>query len=662
MSDVEQEQGNYAIALEDAEKSAALADELGEKKLMAEILNTLGEIQVDRGDLNVALATHLKALSMAEALGYEEIMAQASSSVSRDYARLGKFDQAIEFAQRASALAEKLGDRLALFDAHLNAGRAYRASGKVAEARREFDQSIDSVESLRSDLSGSEETRQRFFDSKIAPFQEMAEMLVSEHQFGEALTYAERAKGRALLDVLRSGKIQITKAMTDAERNQEQQLEEKLISLNSQIQQEGLDGKPDRQHLSDLMARLKEARGEYDQFQVNLYLAHPELKAQRGEIQAITLSDATGFLSRVHSACLEFLVSENNTYLFVISQNGPTRPPELEVYSIPVKSDDLARKAEEFRQKLARRDLTAGASAHELYNLLLKPAERQLAGKNALTIVPDGVLWDLPFQALREGNHYLLERYAISYAPSLTVLREMMKLHQKNREQQTSPRASTLLAMADPMLGNDSLPRAAIVYRGEQLGPLPETRHEVRALKMLYGSRESQVYTGSDAREDRFKSEAGSFRILHLATHGILDNASPMYSNVLLAAGDTGKEDGLLEAREIMQMDLKADLAVLSACETARGRISAGEGVIGLAWAFFVAGTSTTVVSQWKVESTSTAELMLAFHRARQADQPGASPFRTARALQRAELKLLHNPRFSDPVYWAGFIVVGDPQ
>ena len=135
-----------------------------------------------------------------------------------------------------------------------------------------------------------------------------------------------------------------------------------------------------------------------------------------------------------------------------------------------------------------------------------------------------------------------------------------------------------------------------------------------------------------------------------------------MYSNVLLAAGDTGKEDGLLEAREIMQMDLKADLAVLSACETARGRISAGEGVIGLAWAFFVAGTSTTVVSQWKVESTSTAELMLAFHRARQSRQPGASPFRTARALQRAELKLLHDPRFSDPVYWAGFIVVGDPQ
>jgi len=137
-----------------------------------------------------------------------------------------------------------------------------------------------------------------------------------------------------------------------------------------------------------------------------------------------------------------------------------------------------------------------------------------------------------------------------------------------------------------------------------------------------------------------------------------------MYSHVLLSAGGPGsKEDGLLEAWEIMRMDLKADLAVLSACETARGRIGAGEGVIGLTWAFFVAGVPTTVVSQWKVESTSTAKLMLAFHGNLKA--PGShspSTFQKARALQRAELQLLHNPQYAHPFYWAGFVVVGDPQ
>jgi CHAT domain-containing protein len=119
----------------------------------------------------------------------------------------------------------------------------------------------------------------------------------------------------------------------------------------------------------------------------------------------------------------------------------------------------------------------------------------------------------------------------------------------------------------------------------------------------------------------------------------------------------------VLEAREIMQMDLKADLVVLSACETARGHISAGEGVIGLTWALFVAGTPTSVVSQWEVDSASTATLMLAFHRALKSEPlESGSTFTTARAMQRAELQLLRSPQYAHPFYWAGFVVVGDPH
>jgi CHAT domain-containing protein len=127
-----------------------------------------------------------------------------------------------------------------------------------------------------------------------------------------------------------------------------------------------------------------------------------------------------------------------------------------------------------------------------------------------------------------------------------------------------------------------------------------------------------------------------------------------MYSHVVLAQSGDQKEDGLLEAWEIMQMDLQADLAVLSACETARGRIGAGEGVIGLSWALFVAGCPTTVVSQWKVESSSTTELMLAFHRNLQL---GANK---SEALRQAALKLMNDKRYNHPFYWAGFIVVGN--
>jgi CHAT domain-containing protein len=127
-----------------------------------------------------------------------------------------------------------------------------------------------------------------------------------------------------------------------------------------------------------------------------------------------------------------------------------------------------------------------------------------------------------------------------------------------------------------------------------------------------------------------------------------------MYSYLTLAEGGP-KDDGLLEAWELMQLDLKADLAVLSACETARGRIGGGEGVIGLSWAMFIAGVPATVVSQWEVESASTRDLMVNFHRSLIYSTPTK-----ADALRQAALKLMHNPETSHPFYWAGFVLVGD--
>jgi CHAT domain-containing protein len=133
-----------------------------------------------------------------------------------------------------------------------------------------------------------------------------------------------------------------------------------------------------------------------------------------------------------------------------------------------------------------------------------------------------------------------------------------------------------------------------------------------------------------------------------------------MYSQIVLAhaEGDTN-EDGLLEAWEIMNLELKADLVVLSACETARGRVGAGEGMIGLSWALFVAGCPTTVVSQWKVESASTTELMVAFHQNLKAGNRGLRMAK-AEALRQAALRVMKMNAYRHPFYWAAFVVIGD--
>jgi CHAT domain-containing protein len=197
--------------------------------------------------------------------------------------------------------------------------------------------------------------------------------------------------------------------------------------------------------------------------------------------------------------------------------------------------------------------------------------------------------------------------------------------------------------------------RVRSTYRGASLQPLPDAEKEARRLARLYGQARTRLYVGDRAREDRIKAGAGAARTLHFATHGILDDRSPLYSHLLLASSEGRRdEDGLLEAWEMMTLRLDAELAVLSACETARGRVSAGEGMIGMTWALFVAGCPTTVASQWKVESRSTSRLMVGFHRKLRAGRGKAA------ALREAQLALLREQSYRHPFYWAGFALYGD--
>jgi CHAT domain-containing protein len=360
---------------------------------------------------------------------------------------------------------------------------------------------------------------------------------------------------------------------------------------------------------------------------------------------------------------VEFVVQEKQSYLFVLTRTNkaPQAAPDLKVYKLNIKQKELADLTQRFNQRISSRSLGFQELAAQLYDLLLKPAHLQLQNINKLVIVPDGGLWELPFQALLSApNRFLIQDYAVSYAPSLTVLKEMQSLQARRRK--GNMQANMLLALGNPAIGAQTARKVSAVFMDEKLLPLPEAERQVKALQQIYGSQNSKVYIGAEASEGRLKQEAGHYQILHLAAHGILNDASPMYSHLVLSQlhGNAG-DDGLLEAWEIMKMDLKADLIILSACDTARGRVGAGEGVIGLAWALFVAGAPTTVVSQWKVETESNTELMVAFHHNLRLDSKKAKGSSSkAEALRQATLKLMKNKKYSHPFYWAPFIIVGD--
>ncbi len=661
MGEVYRAQGNYIQALEYYKKSLRLEEAMGDKQKIAGSLNSIGQVYEAQGSYTQALEYYQKSLDLSKELGLKLEIARTLINIGAVYNLQGHYSMAVELLESATNIARQIGRRDTLWDARTTVGGAYRALNQPAQARQAFEEAIVTVESLRAQVAGGEQEQQRFFENKISPYHAMVELLVAQNKPDEALTYAERAKARVLLDVLQSGRSDIAKAMTAQEKEHERRLRSELVSFNSQVSREGVRAQPDQTRLADLKARLQKARLEYEAFQTSLYAAHLELRVQRGEAKTVTLEETAKLLPDAQSALLEYVVTDEKTYLFVLTAGSDTTrgTAKLQSHTLAIKRKDLTEHVAALRQQLAKRDLTFRPTASKLYDLLLSPARAELQGKQTLVIVPDGALWELPFQALLDAQgRYLIEDHALSYAPSLTVLREMAKLRRQRKGGSAS--SKTLLAMGNPALGNETVERVRLVHRDDRLNPLPEAEREVKTLGQLYGAAQSRVYVAGDAREDRLKAEAGRFGVLHLATHSILNDASPMYSQVVLAQSAEGaSEDGLLEAWEIMNLDLNADVVVLSACETGRGRVGAGEGVIGLTWALFVAGSPTTVVSQWKVESASTTSLMLEFHRNRQ-DGIKKSHVSTAKALQGAAFKMLRTTEYRHPFYWAGFVVVGD--
>jgi CHAT domain-containing protein len=441
--------------------------------------------------------------------------------------------------------------------------------------------------------------------------------------------------------------------MSVDERAHERELSSKVSRLNVQVQGMSQNPRADAAALAKLNADLASARLEYETFQTKLYAAHTELLSSRGGMKEITAAESAAVLSRPDTAVIEFVNAADKTIAFVISPTT-SKDPRMKLQQVGIKRADLEKQIAVFRSKLASGDLDFKKESSDLYKLLIKPIETQLEGKSNIIIVPDGPLWDLPFQALMdEKGKYLIEKAALSYAPSLTALREMRK-----RASSKNPSGNAdLIAFGNPIVSNETSTRVKRVFMGEKLEPLPEADRLVNGLSKMYGVSKSRVYTGAAAREEVAKREVPNYRIVQFATHGILNNTSPMYSHLVLAKDETNPlEDGLLEAWELKDLDLHADMLVLSACDTARGRISAGEGIIGMTWAAFIAGVPTTVASQWKVESSSTTELMLEFHR----QLLGKQKISKAEALRRASLKLMKMPKYRHPSFWAGFIIVGD--
>ncbi|HYO78422.1 MAG TPA: CHAT domain-containing protein, partial [Thermoanaerobaculia bacterium] len=371
---------------------------------------------------------------------------------------------------------------------------------------------------------------------------------------------------------------------------------------------------------------LAAARAELAAFELRMSVAHPET-ARRPLVLADIPPPPAG------TAVIEYVVLPERTIAFVSRRDQHGRPL-LVARQLPVSRTRLGAATDAFVRAIERLDFAVDDAGQAVRALVFDPLAADLQDVTNLRVVPSDVLWNVPFDALRNADRsYLVDRFSISYTPALSFQPDAPR---------TPPR--TLLAVANPDTG-------VAARRGANgLVPLDDAQEEANAIGALYGRR-GRVLTGAAATELAFKSDARAYSVLHVATHGLLDDRAPLFSAVVLAPA--GNDDGLLEAREILGAGLRAELLVLSACETGRGRIRQGEGMVGMTWAALAGGVSTVVVSQWKAESRSTRALMIDFHRELLAGREKAE------ALALAKRRLKRRPEFAHPFFWASFVAVG---
>ncbi len=659
--------GDYARGLFYLNKALDIVRNQTNPSLMASLLNSLGYLYMEQEDYAQSKAQFDQSLRIYRSLNNQReearvllnlgvleslAIAETTNSKTRQTELLWRNAQMYyEMENYAEAAVNAEGAVSRARAAHLpkleylattTLGQVYAAQAKLELAKLTLEKAVSQLESLRMQVAGRETASQLYFENKLTSYHALVDLQLQQRKPLEALIYSERAKARVLLDVMNASKVDLSKLLTPVERKEQLHLNQTISDISDRIKKQQT---ANSSSLDSLYGQLDSARLQYQAFQDSVYVIHPDMKMRSGRTSTLTASDIRDLTSR-NVVYLAYVVTDRIS-VFVLTRDAPDGGPNVRVYPIQIEPGELVRKVNQFHDRLANRHPDYSGMARELFELLIEPVKQHLGDATTICIVPDSFLWNVPFQALMtKANRFLIEDHPLYYAPSLSVLCEMY------RKGSLNSKTASLLAFGNPVIGKDD-------RSNEDLCPLPESETEVNSIGKSFIPGQKKVLIGREAKEKMFRALAPTYSTIHLATHGVIDNRQPLYSHLQLTKSDGDPEnDGLLEAREIMNMNIQADLAVLSACETANGRVAPGEGVMGMFWAFFVAGTRSMVVSQWKVNSASTSQLMVNFYNSLDENLRNSKRSK-AQALRAAGLKSMKDPRYQHPFYWAGFVVIG---
>ncbi len=494
-------------------------------------------------------------------------------------------------------------------------GTRAAAGGNYAAALQAYREALTLVEAARGQLQEAS-LRSAFLEDKQALYHGAARSALALGQPEEAFAFAERARARAFLDLLGT-QTPLSKGKTRALLQEELRLRADVAATEAAVEVAGADAPA---KLAAARQALAAAQQAYQAFLDTVRKENVE-QAALLNVEPVNLPEIQRLLPEAMTL-LEYLVTEPETLLWVITRDRVT------VLRLPLPRAALVAQVRALRQALeAQGPLPAlQAQARTLHDQLLAPARPHLAG-DRLLLVPHDVLHYLPWAALRTpADKWLIEEVTLSTLPSASVLQFL-------GDKGVGTGAQTL-AVGNPDVG----PALNLRY----------AEREARAVGARYPG--ATVLVRQDATETKVKALSGTAGLLHLATHGELDEKDPLASALLLVP--SGPDDGRLEVRKIFGLDLHARLVVLSACETGLGKLSKGDELVGLQRAFLYAGTPAVVTTLWKVDDRASFRLMEVFYDALDARGP-ATALRQAQHTAMAE--------FPHPFAWAAFGLTGAP-
>ncbi|MBO1054490.1 MAG: CHAT domain-containing protein [Dolichospermum sp. DET73] len=597
---------NYDKAIDYYQQKLAIARSQKDSHAEGSVLGNIGLSYTSKGDAAQAINYLEKDLEIQNKFNDPLSQSQTLGYLGTAYRILGNYGKSIEYYQQGLVFARKVkytrGEAITLS----NLGLALFKFGKLPEAEKDLYAAIEILESLRAKLGKNDAYKISIFEEQARTYLLLQQVLIAQNKTNEALEISERGRARAFVELLTS----------------------RLSNANtSQTSPPAVD-KPTISLLQKIAKQQNATLVQYsiigDEFKVD-----GKRKKEESEIY-IWVIKPTGEIAFRKSDLKPLWQKENTTLAELVTTSRK---------SIGVRGRGT-------RNIIASEDPNAPKAKprfQRLHELLITPIADLLPKKDTerVVFIPQNQLFLVPFPALQdEKGKYLIEKHTILTAPSIQIL----DLTHKQKLRQTTKSQPSLI------VGNPTMPKVILEpgQPAQQLKALIWAEKEAKDIASLMNI---SALTGNKATKTAILEKMSQAGIIHFATHGLLDEYRGIGSAIAFAP--SGKDDGLLTADEILNLKLNADLVVLSACDTGRGRIT-GDGVVGLSRSLISAGTASIIVSLWAVDDDSTSFLMTEFYKNREQKLDKATALRKAMLTTKA--------KYSSPLNWAAFTLIGESE